>query len=140
MSDTEDTLYESFVIARGDGSEPGDVEAGGTIISRAEAQDLLRRHVANPDDPLVTPPPMTRAGPRPGPNYLGAPGRVAIVQGQVYIVGVMLVAQLLLITIGLFELLSGHGRILWWITAASFAFFVIALIVYLWPRRRVEGF
>jgi membrane protein implicated in regulation of membrane protease activity len=83
---------------------------------------------------------MTRAGPRPGPNYLGAPGRVAIVQGQVYIVGVMLVAQLLLITIGLFELLSGHGRILWWITAASFAFFVIALIVYFWPRRRVEGF
>ena len=60
-------------------------------------------------------------------------------QGQVYIVGVMMVAQLLLITIGLFELLSGHGRILWWITAASFALFVIALIVYFWPRRRVEG-
>lgn len=140
MSDPGDTLYESFVVARGDGSEPGEVEAGGTIMSRSEAQDLLRRHVANPDDPHVTPPPMTRAGPRPGPNYLGAPGRVAIVQGQVYIVGVMLVAQLLLITIGLFELLSGHGRILWWITAASFAFFVIALVVYFWPRRRVEGF
>ncbi|HKV85902.1 MAG TPA: hypothetical protein VJN88_15225 [Ktedonobacterales bacterium] len=140
MSETEDTLYESFVVARGDESDTGEVEAGGTIMSRADARDLLRRHVANPDDPPVTPPPMTRAGPRPGPNYLGAPGRVAIVQGQVYIVGVMLVAQLLLVTIGLFELLSGHGRILWWITAASFALFVIALIVYFWPRRRVEGF
>lgn len=138
MSDTEESLYESFVIAPGGGD--GEVEAGGTILSRAEAQSLLRQHIANPDDPAVTPPPMTRSGPRPGPNYLGAPGRVAIVQGQVYIVAVMLVAQLLLITISLFELLSGHGRILWWITAASLALFVIALVVYFWPRRRLEGF
>ena len=140
MSDPEESVYESFVIGRGDESEAEEVEAGGTIMSRQEAQRLLRLHLANPDDPPVVRPPANRAGPRPGPNYLGAPGRVAIVQGQVYLVGVMMVAQLVLITIGLFELLSGHGRILWFITAASFVLFLIALIVYLWPRRRIEGF
>lgn len=140
MSDPEDSVYESFVIGRGDESEAEEVEAGGTVMSRQESQRMLRLHLANPDDPPVTRPPVSRAGPRPGPNYLGAPGRVAIVQGQVYLVGVMMIAQLVLITIALFELLSGHGRILWFITAASFVLFVIALIVSIWPRRRIEGF
>ena len=140
MSDPEESVYDSFVVRRGDQTEAEEVEAGGTIMSREEAQRMLRLHLANPDDPSVSRPPTSRAGPRPGPNYLGAPGRVAIVQGQVYLVGVMMVTQLVLITIALFELLSGHGRILWWIAAASFALFVISLIVSIWPRRRIEGF
>jgi hypothetical protein len=67
------------------------------------------------------------------------PGRIAIVQGQIYIVGVIVVVQLFLITTALYELLSGRPGTLWGIAGASFLGFVVALIVTLWPRRRVQG-
>ena len=44
------------------------------------------QHLANPDDPPVHRPPIGLGGPWPAPNYLGLPGRTAIVQGQVFIV------------------------------------------------------
>jgi hypothetical protein len=64
---------------------------------------------------------------------------MAIVQGQVYIVGVILVLQLWLITTALFELLSGRTQSLWALTITSGLGFIIALIVALWPRRRTSS-
>jgi hypothetical protein len=143
VSESEDGPFEPFVVAREDDSDDDGttdaLEAGGTVLSAAESRDMLRRRAANADDPPVRRPPMGPRGPLPGPNYLGAPGRVAIVQGQVFIVGVILIAQLVLCTIALYQLLSGRSDILWWIALASFAGFVIALVVGLWPRRRVRG-
>jgi hypothetical protein len=94
---------------------------------------------ANPDDPQVERPPQGPRGPRPGPNYLGIPGRTAIVQGQVFLVAAIVVVQLWLITDALYELLSGRVGPLGWLTLVSFFGFVLALIVTLWPRRRIEG-
>ena len=94
---------------------------------------------ANPDDPQVQRPPQGPHGPRPGPNYLGIPGRTAIVQGQVFLVAVIVVVQLWLITDALYELLSGRASLLGWLTLVSFLGFVLALIVTIWPRRRIEG-
>ena len=74
----------------------------------------------------------------PGPNYLGLQGRTAIVQGQVYVVAVILIAQLLIITDTLFELLSGRTASLLWLALASLLGFALALLVALWPRRRIE--
>lgn len=99
-----------------------------------------RRPVANPDDPPTIRPPEDARGPRPGPNFRGAPGRIAVVQGQIYIVGLILVGQLFLITTELYELLSGQTTLLWWITGAQLLGFVVILVVYLWPRRRVAGY
>ncbi len=109
------------------------------LAGRALARRTDQRHMANPDDPPVHRPPRGPRGPLPGPRELGAPGRIAIVQGQVFIVGAILVAQLWLITDALFSLLSGHPQDLGWLTLASGAGFVIALVVWLWPRRRVRG-
>lgn len=108
--------------------------AGSPPVRRAGQQRL-----ANPDDPPVHRPPRGPHGPLPGPRELGSPGRVAIVQGQVFIVGAILVAQLWLVTDALFSLLSGHPQDLGWLTLASGAGFVIALVVWLWPRRRTQG-
>jgi len=94
---------------------------------------------ANPDDPRVQRPPQGPDGPRPGPNYLGIPGRTAIVQGQVFLVAAIVVVQLWLITDTLYELLSGRTNLLGWLTLVSFLGFVLALIVTIWPRRRIEG-
>lgn len=94
---------------------------------------------ANPDDPQVQRPPQGPHGPRPGPNYLGIPGRTAIVQGQVFLVAVIVVVQLWLITDALYELLSGRASLLGWLALVSFLGFVLALIVTIWPRRRIEG-
>jgi hypothetical protein len=103
---------------------------------RAPARQLS----ANPDDPVVYPPPRGARGPLPGPRYAGAPGRVAIVQAQVFIVALVMVAQLWLITTALYELLSGHtGAILWYLALASGIAFGIVLIVAFWPLRRVRG-
>jgi hypothetical protein len=113
---------------------------GGTILESEEAHALLRRGVANPDDPAVERPPRDARGPRPGPDFRGAPGRIAIVQGQVYLVGFILVAQLFLITTALYELLSGQTGLLWWIALASLIGFLVALLIALWPRQRVRGF
>jgi hypothetical protein len=93
---------------------------------------------ANPDDPLVRRPPRGPKGPLPGPNYIGLPGRTAIVQGQVFLVAVILIAQLWLITDALFELLSGHTDTLGWLAMVSFIGFVLALIITIWPRRRID--
>ena len=94
---------------------------------------------ANPDDPIVHAPPSGRHGPLPGPRELGAPGRVAIVQAQIFIVGLILIAQLWLVTTALFDLLSGHGSVLWLLTLISGIGFVIVLVVTFWPLRRVRG-
>lgn len=107
-----------------------------TFVPRERAQ---RQHIANPDDPPVYRPPQGPKGPLPGPNYLGIEGRTAIVQGQVFIVAVILIAQLWLITDALYELLSGRSSNLGWLALASGLGFVLALIVSWWPRRRVEG-
>lgn len=93
---------------------------------------------ANPDDPPVRRPPQGRRGPRPGPNYLGIPGRAAIVQGQVFLVALIVIVQLWLITDALYELLSGRAGLLIWLTLVSLLGFLLALLVTLWPRRRIE--
>jgi hypothetical protein len=95
-------------------------------------------HIANPDDPPVHRPPQGPHGPLPGPNYAGLPGRTAIVQGQVFIVAVIVIAQLWLITDALYELLSGRSGNLGWLALVSGLGFVLALIVTFWPRRRIE--
>jgi hypothetical protein len=119
-------------------SDSGDVLAGGTRMDPAQRRWMLKHHVANPGDPPVPRlPPGAR--PVPGLSDLSAPGRVAIVQGQVFLVGVILVAQLWLITTALYELLSGRPQDLWGITIASGIGFLTALVVVLWPRRRVRG-
>ncbi|HZS75980.1 MAG TPA: hypothetical protein VFA41_05150 [Ktedonobacteraceae bacterium] len=94
--------------------------------------------VANPDDPPVQRPPLGPHGPMPGPNYYGLPGRTAIVQGQVFLLAVIVIIQLWLITDALYELLSGRIDKLWWLTLISGIGFVIGLIVAIWPRRRIE--
>lgn len=94
---------------------------------------------ANPDDPPAQRPPQGPHGPRPGPNYLGIPGRTAIVQGQVFLIAAIVIVQLWLITDALYELLSGRASLLGWLTLASGLGFVLALIVGVFPRRRIEG-
>lgn len=98
-----------------------------------------QRQVANPDDPVVTRTPRSSHGPRPGPHYLGLPGRAAIVQGQVFIVAVILIVQLFIVTDALYELLSGRSSVLLGLFLMSLVGFAIAIIVTLWPRRRIEG-
>ncbi len=94
---------------------------------------------ANPDDLPVQRPPQGPHGPRPGPHFLGIPGRAAIVQGQVFLVALIVIVQLWLITDALYELLSGRVGLLGWLTLVSFLGFVAALVVTFWPRRRIEG-
>ena len=96
-------------------------------------------HVANPDDPPVRRPPRGPRGVMPGPNYLGLAGRTAIVQGQVFLVAVIVIIQLWLVTYTLYEVLSGRSQNLIWLTVASGLGFVLTLVIALWPRRRIEG-
>jgi hypothetical protein len=70
---------------------------------------------------------------------VGLQGRTAIVQGQVFLVAIILIAQLWLVTDALFELLSGRTGLLGWLALASGIGFVLALIISLWARRRIEG-
>ncbi len=123
--------------ARGDRSG---VLSGGTVLGADERRYMLRHGIANPDDPITHMPPKDARGVRPGPDSRGAPGRVAIVQGQVYLVGVLLIFQLFLITTALYELLSGQTGLLWWLALANLVIFLITLLVALWPRQRVRGF
>ncbi|HUY79307.1 MAG TPA: hypothetical protein VMV29_21235 [Ktedonobacterales bacterium] len=74
------------------------------------------------------------------PDVAGAPGSIAIAQGQIFIIGAILIAQLFLITTALYELLSGRTQLLWWIAGASLVGFVVALVVTLWPRRARDNF
>jgi hypothetical protein len=96
------------------------------------------RRKANPDDPPVKPPPSGPRGVMPGPNFLGLEGRIAIVQAQVFLLAVILIAQLWLITDALYELLSGRTANLGWLALVSGIGFVLALMITLWPRRRIE--
>jgi hypothetical protein len=96
-------------------------------------------HPANPGDPPVQRPPTTERGIMPGPHYLGLAGRTAIVQGQVFLVAVILVLQLWLITDALYDLLSGSPGMLGWLTLMSALGFILALIITFWPRRRIRG-
>jgi hypothetical protein len=94
---------------------------------------------ANPDDPRVRRPPQSARGPWPGPDYLGLPGRAAIVQGQVMLIAIILIVQLWLITDALYELLSGRASLLSWLALVSGLGFILALVITFWPRRRIEG-
>jgi len=96
------------------------------------------RRRANPDDPPVKPPPRGPCGLMPGPNFLGLEGRIAIVQGQVFLLAVILIAQLAIITDALYELLSGRTGLLGWLALASGIGFALALAIVFWPRRRIE--
>ncbi len=108
-------------------------------IADDEQRQMRRHSLANPDDApgFMTPGERVRA--MRGPDFAGAPGFVAIVQGQVYLVAIILIAQLFLITFGLFELLSGRTGILWWLAGVSLVGFLLALLITLWPRRRIIG-
>jgi hypothetical protein len=137
MNDQGSASDGDFVLSTG--SEPvEDDVAGGAQVGDAARASMRRRHVANPDDPPVPVPLRDRRGRVPAPDTYFL-GRMAIVQGQVYIVAVILVVQLWLVTTALFELLSGHGPDLWGLAITSGIGFVIALVVALWPRRRVSG-
>lgn len=96
------------------------------------------RRRANPDDPPVKPPQRGPHGLMPGPNFLGLEGRIAIVQGQVFLLAVILIAQLAIITDALYELLSGRTGLLGWLALASGIGFALALAIVFWPRRRIE--
>ena len=96
------------------------------------------RRKANPDDPPVKPPARGRRGLIPGPNFLGLEGRIAIVQAQVFLLAVILIAQLAIITDALYELLSGRTGLLGWLALASGIGFALALVIILWPRRLIE--
>lgn len=111
--------------------------AGSAEVNSLDRERMRQGRVANPDDPPVPPPLRGRHGRVPAPDsYLL--GRMAIVQGQVYIVGVILIMQLWIITTALFELLSGRPQNLWALTIASGTGFAIALVVMLWPGRRSQ--
>lgn len=105
-------------------------------MSTNSARDYRRK--ANPDDPPVQRPPRGPDGPRPGPNFLGLEGRIAIVQGQVFLLAMILIAQLWIITDALYELLSGRSASLGWLTLASGIGFAFGLVIMFWPRRRIE--
>src|SRR5262249_13972979 len=98
----------------------------------------IKRRKANPDDPDVKQPPRGSRGLIPGPNFLGLEGRIAIVQAQVFLLAVILIAQLWLITDALYELLSGRSANLGWLALASGIGFVIALLITFWPHQRIE--
>lgn len=121
-------------------SEGSGILDGGTALDTAQRERMLRLHLANPDDPIGQRPPSDARGLRPGPDFRGAPGRIAIVQGQVYLVAAILITQLFLITTALYELLSGHNSSLWAISLACLIGFLLALLIALWPRRNVTGF
>ena len=115
-----------------------DAPAWGQVAD--DEQALMRRqHLANPDDAPGYATRDEHASHLRGLDYTGSPGFVAIVQGQVYLVAAILFVQLFLITLGLFELLSGRTGVLWWIAGASLIAFLLALLITLWPRRRVLG-
>ena len=137
MSEIEDSYDQPEQDAGREVVQRRSGEQAGGVSKRQRAQP--RQRVANPDDWPVHPPPRGPRGPLPGPRELGSPGRVAIVQGQVFIVGVILIAQLWLVTDALYSLLSGRPQDLGWLALASGVGFVIALVVWFWPRRRTQG-
>lgn len=142
MSDNADGVHDTFVVSPEpqNPKEGGAILDGGTLMGPVARRRMIQRQVANPDDPVVRRPRYGKNGPLPGPDARGAQGRVAIVQGQIFIVGTIVIIQLFLITTALFELLSGQTNLLWWICCACLVSFLVALLVALWPRSRVQGF
>jgi hypothetical protein len=118
-------------------AEGGPVPADPTALEAAARRGVPRGGMANPDDPFPPHPPLDARAPTPGADHRGALGRVAIVQAQVYLVGAIVIAQLFLITTALYELLSGNRAVLWWIALAALIGFLLALLIALWPRRRI---
>lgn len=142
MSGTSSDPDERFVVSRTSG-EPDSAgvgaAVGGTHLTPTERSHIQRRRTANPDDPPVPP---RREGPQGvvlGPEYSMLPGRMAIVQGQAYLVGLILVVQLWLVTTALWLLLSGRPQAVWGLAIASGIGFLIALVVAVWPSRRTRG-
>jgi hypothetical protein len=143
MKKNEDRAYdrdEQAVSSVAEGSRANELGTIGNTggMSRLVDARRPRGHVANPGDPLVHQPRQGPHGPLPGPHYFGLQGRTAIVQGQVYLVAIILIAQLWLVTDALYELLSGHSDPLVRLALASTLGFVLALIITFWPRRRIE--
>jgi hypothetical protein len=106
-------------------------------MSTSKRQSGARK--ANPDDPSVQRPPQGPRGPMPGPHFFGLEGRIAIVQGQVFLLAVIMIAQLWLITDALQLLLAGRTANLGWLALVSGIGFVLALVITFWPRRRILG-
>lgn len=100
-------------------------------------ENRQRRRVANPDDPPVEKPPMKDWGLVPGPYYLGLSGRLTIVQGQIFLVFLLVALQLFLVAQTLLEVLSGQPKHLIWLTVLSILCFAISLVVGIWPNRRI---
>jgi nitrate/nitrite transporter NarK len=71
-------------------------------------------------------------------DRIDAGNRTAIVEGQVLVVAFLFIGQLWLVTEALYELLSGRSDTLGWLTLLSFVGFLVALIVWRWPRRHLE--
>ncbi|GEM_PF-723403 len=139
MSEIEDHHFEEVREAQEHATRASAGHHAEPAAGARPAHQAAQHRVANPDDPPVHRPPRGPHGPLPGPREPGSPGRIAIVQGQVFIVGAILIAQLWLVTDALFSLLSGQPQDLGWLALASGAGFVIALVVWLWPRRRTIG-
>jgi hypothetical protein len=145
MSNSEDSDYkgnEQNLRSQEKDTRANELETigntGGT--SMLASARTRRSRVANPDDPIVQRPPRgLHGGPWPGPNYVGLQGRTAIVQGQVFLVAIILIIQLWLVTDALYELLSGRTSLLAWLALASAIGFILALIISFWPRHRIEG-
>jgi hypothetical protein len=78
-------------------------------------------------------------GPQPEPYFRELPGRGAIIEGQVFVVAFIFIAQLWLVTEALYQLLSGQRGAFGWIALASFLGFVIALVVWRWPRHHISN-
>jgi hypothetical protein len=94
---------------------------------------------ANPDDPPTPEPLLGAGGPRPGPYFSGLEGRIAIVQGQVFLLAVILIAQIWLITDALYELFSARPERLGWLALASGLGFALALLISFWPQRQITN-
>jgi len=60
------------------------------------------------------------------------------VQGQVFLVALILIVRLWLVTDALLELLSGRTSNLIPLALVSLLGFILALIISFWPRRRIE--
>lgn len=86
------------------------------------------RRKGNPDDP-----PVRVGSPTPGDG--SSPGHTAVVDVQIYIASIMLIAQLWLVTDTLREWLSGHREHLWLLAACSGVAFAVVWAVKRWPGR-----
>jgi len=86
MNERENTLYggSDDVVAPSQDERNNEAMVH-TGDRRMSLQERRRSPRANPDDPPVRRPPQGPNGPWPGPNYMGLPGRTAIVQGQVFL-------------------------------------------------------